>query len=416
MKNAHHAVSLLAVFLLSSLVAFPSVSRATEFDALVVPSLMDSEMDGWYKIPPDSGPRIHRASRVYQGQMFNLLIFFRGYAADHEGNLHVRYDVQVYDPQGEPTDDTGTDILAYQGPAGNPQALMLNQQYLKIVFTDRYPPGTYTIKVTAYDRISGNTFTSETPIELIPFSMPKKFASPQEAGQWMMGYYRSPTPVKAISAVQSVVDLDPEWLDRNVNLLTFFRRIFSDNPFLFQNLANHLDALPPEEQKKFLLVAAISGDSELEAVLTANGDAALQQFYDSAQARHIPDVEGVIDSAVQLDILWSEFLSTGKYDPIRKIVSALALKKYQGTLERIKAGEIEVTKAVEREAYFEATYRSAVWSLISNCRQMPLVYKYCAYMVDNEPLGKDIKRQLGTVLHIAREEMQKKEKTKGDPS
>ncbi len=196
MKKALITKKIFTIFLLLSLSIFISASQASEFDTMVVPSLMDSDMDGWYKIPPNSGPNIHKAYNVYQGQMFNLLIFFRGYTADKNNNLHVRYDVQIYDPKGNPTDDKGTDILAYQGAMGNPSALMLNQQYLKIVFTDKYQLGTYKIKVTAYDKISDKSFTSEAQIELIPFKLPEKFKAQKEAEGWLMGYYRNITLVR----------------------------------------------------------------------------------------------------------------------------------------------------------------------------------------------------------------------------
>ncbi len=394
-----------------SLFTFLSVSQAAEFDTMVVPSLMDSDMDGWYKIPPNSGPNIHRAYSVYQGQMFNLLIFFRGYSADSDKNLHVRYDVQVYDPKDNPTDDKGKDILAYHGPMGNPQALMLNQQYLKIVFTDKYNLGTYKIKVTAYDKISGKTFFSETPIELIPFALPEKFLSQQKAGEWLMGYYQDPTPVKAVGAVQSILELDSKWINDNLNILTFFQRIFSDNPFLFPNIAKNFSTFSKEDQKKLILISAISGDSLLLFSLVDGKKEELENFYNISKEIKFPDVNGEIYSGVQLDILWSEFLATGKYEPIRKIVSALALKKYKGTLEQLKAGEIEVTKEVERDAYLEATYGSAVWSLISNCRQMPLVLKYCAFMYENENLDEDIKSQLGSILRVAQKKMQEEKKS-----
>jgi len=99
-------------------------------------------MDGWYKIPQNTGPRIHRATSIYQYQEFNLLIFLRGHAVDQENNVRVTYDVQVYDPKGIQTDDKSKDLLAYEGPAGSPNALILNQQHLKIIFTEKYTLGT----------------------------------------------------------------------------------------------------------------------------------------------------------------------------------------------------------------------------------------------------------------------------------
>lgn len=400
-----------SVILVLILFASLSASQAVKFDTMVVPSLMDSDMDGWYKIPPNSGPNIHKAYSVYRDQIFNLLIFFRGYTADKENKLHIRYDVQVYDPMGNPTDDKKTDVLAYHGPLGNPEALVLNQQYLKIVLTEKYQLGTYKIKVTAYDKISGDTFTSETPIELVPFTFPAKFESQEKAGAWIMDYYLNPTPVKAISCVQTIIQPNPEWLGENLNILTFFRRIFSDNPFLFKNIAKHFNSFPVEDQKKFLIIAAISDDSALEPLISDSSHQKLKKMYNIAKGLKFLDISREINSAVQLDILWSEFLTTGKYDPIRKIVSALSLNKYKGTLEKIKTGQIELTSEIEKAAHLEATHRSAVWSLISNCKQMPLVFKYCVFIYENEDLDESIKNQLGAILSVAQEEINKKSET-----
>ncbi len=407
MKKLLNKLFLFSLLLALSLLIFNTTSQAGKFDAIVVPSLMDSDMDGWYKIPTNSGPNIHRTYSVYQGQMFNLLIFLRGYSADKNMNLHVRYDVQIYDPNGKPTDDKGTDILAYQGPVGNPEALMLNQQYLKIVFTERYQFGTYKIKVIVYDKISGKTFTSETPIKLIPFVLPKKFESQKKVEEWLMGYYRNPTPAKAISGAQAIIELDARWLNENLNMLTFFKRIFSDNPFLFKNIAKHFKSFSKEDQQKFLLISNLAGNLELQPFLIGDNKEKFENFYNNV--KKIPDVNGEITSAVQLDILWSEFLATGKYEPIRKIVSALALKKYKGTLDKVKSGEVEVTGEVRKNAYLEATYGSAVWSLISNCKQMPLVFKYCIFIYENEVLEENIKSQLGSILNAAQKEIKSKD-------
>ncbi len=115
-----------------TVIFFPTILQATEFGAMVIPSLMDSELDGWHKIPPNSGPNIHKVSELHQGQAFNLLVFFNGYSSEKNNNVHVRYDVQIFDPKGNQTEDKGADILAYQGPIKNPNVLILPQQFLKI--------------------------------------------------------------------------------------------------------------------------------------------------------------------------------------------------------------------------------------------------------------------------------------------
>ena len=394
-------------------VLFSTILKAANFDAMVIPSLMDSNMDGWYKIPPNTGPHIHRAHSIYQDQGFSLLIFFRGYTADQDNNVHVSYDVQVYDPKGIETDDEGNDLLAYEGPAGSPNALMLNQQYLKIVFTQKYIPGTYKIKVTAYDKISDESFTSETPIELVSFEMPDKFSSQEEVGEWVMKYYINPTPASAITALQQYVNLDIEWINENLSLLSFFKTIYKDNPFLLKNIAKRFDSFSKEDQKKFLLISSIIGDTDylLNDISSLPDD--LNNYLLEISEFNIPEVSGEINSAVQLDILWSNFLATGKYEPIRKIVGSLALYQHKGTLEKIKSGEIKkVTDAIKAKAYLEATYQSAIWSLTSNMKQMPLVLKYCLFMYQNEELDENIHNQLGSIIQIAQSEINKENTSK----
>ena len=393
----------------------PFVSYATDFDAMVVPSLMDSDMDGWYRIPMNSGPAIHKATQVTQGQIFSLLIFFRGYTVDKGSKVHIRYDVQVYDPKGKPTEDKGSDLLAYQGEIGNNRdALLLNQQFLKILFTEKYPVGTYNIKVVAFDKIANTSFTKETPIELVSFSPGKKFSSEKELGEWLMGYYGNPTPVKAIHGVLQFVQLDREWVNKRIGTLAFFRRVFTDNPFLLENISRNANAYTIDEKKKLILMAVLS-ESNSQAQLIAAGNKELNDFLVSAKKLKIPDTDAEITSADQLDVLWSEFLATGKYHPVKKIVSALALSKYKGTLDKIKSGEIkDRTREIEKAAYLDATYQSAVWSLISNCKQMPLVFKYCIFVYENESLPEDIKNQLGAILSVVQKKLQNDKKTGKD--
>jgi hypothetical protein len=392
-----------------TIIARPAMSQADEFGAMAIPTIMDADMDRYYKIPPDSGPRITAASSVYKGQMFHIFIVAGGYSTDTGDTLHVTYDFQLYDPQGNATDVEGTDLLVYQGPMGDPHAVLLSQEVLQIVFTDEDQFGTYKIKVTVHDKNSGSTFTSETPIKLVEFALPELFESQQEAGEWLMGYYKTPSPVQAISGVRSLVQPDPEWLTENLHIVTFFRSVFSDNPFLFKHIAKHFSSFSQEDQERFLIISALCEDSELQSFAVGPGKEEFNKLYQTAKTLTIPDLTDEIDSPVQLDMLWSEFLARGTYEPVRKIVSALELKKYTGALDKVKAREVEVTEELERHAYLEATYKSAIWSLSTNCRQMPLVHKYCAFMYKNEPLDEDIKRQLGSILRAVYEMLREKE-------
>jgi hypothetical protein len=349
-----------------------SAAQEHKFETLVLPSLMDIELDAWYKIPANSGPNMRKTEQVAKNQIFNLYVVFNGYAVDKTNEINLTYDVKIFDPQGKPTEDKGQGMVGYQGQGGNSQVLLLNQQVMRITFTDVYAYGTYQIEVNAYDNVSGQRFNSTTSIDLIPFSFEFSFSSPDEANVWMMNYFQELNPHQAVAALRSLVQTEPEWITKHINIISFFSRIFADNPYLLSNVAANFENFSLEDQKRFLLIDHFVGENQLASHWQKS---TFSDFSQQVQAIVFPTLSADISNPWQLDMLWSEFLATGKYAPIKKIVSALALVKYKGTVDKIKQDGLEQTDELKREAYLDATYQSAVWSLLSNNKQMPLVNK-----------------------------------------
>lgn len=375
--------------------ATASVAQERKFDVLVLPSLMDIKLDGWYRIPHNSGPYIHNTQQVVKNQLFNLIIIFSGYAVDHSNLVNLTYDVQIYDPFGKPTEDTGRGIVGYQGEVGKAENLLLNQQLMRVMFTDDYTYGTYQIEVKAYDQVSGTSISVTRPIELLPIDLDFSFADSAAANTWMMSYHRELDPLKAVAALQLIVQTAPEWVTKHLSLVVFFSRLFADNLYLLNQVNQDFERYSLEEQKRFLLIDNFVGENQLA---THWQKSAFAEFRQTLQGIVFPSLNGEINHAVQLDMLWSEFLATGKYEPIRKIVSALNLVKYQGTIDDIKQNKPQMTEELKRQAYLEATYKSAVWSLLSNNKQFPLVNKYCHFIYQNEQLTDSEKQQLAIIL------------------
>ena len=372
-----------------------SVAQERKFDVLVLPSLMDTDLDGWYRIPHNSGPYLHNTQQVVKNQLFNLIIIFSGYAVDHSNLVNLTYDVQIYDPFGKPTEDAGRGIVGYQGEVGNAENLLLNQQLMRVMFTDDYAYGTYQIEVKAYDQVSGTSVSVTRPIELLPIDLDFSFADSAAANTWMMSYHRELEPLKAVAALQLIVQTDPKWVTKHLSLVVFFSRLFADNLHLLNQVNQDFERYSLEEQKRFLLIDYFVGENQLATHWQTR---AFAEFRQTLQGIVFPSLNGEINHAVQLDMLWSEFLATGKYEPIRKIVSALNLVKYQGTIDDIKQNKPQMTEELKRQAYLEATYKSAVWSLLSNNKQFPLVNKYCHFIYQNEQLTDSEKQQLAIIL------------------
>ena len=386
-----------AFILVVIVVIFSAEARAQvpKFETLTLPSLMDIDLDPWYKIPANSGPNLRQAEEVAQNQLISIFVLFSGYAIDSRNDINLTYDVQIFDPQGKPTEDKGQGIVGYQGQAANADVLLLNQQIMRVMFTDDYPFGTYHIKVKAYDNVSGTTFTSTTPINLLPFSVEFHFADVDAANVWMMNYYQELSPQKTIAALHSMIQPDPDWISKHLNILSFFSRVFADNPYLLNNIAKRFDSFSLEDQKRFILIDHFVGENQLS---TYGQSDTFSDFSQQVQNISFPALSDDISHPLQLDMLWSEFLATGRYEPIKKIVSALALVKYKGTLDKIKQDKLELNDGLKRDAYLDATYQSAVWSLLSNNKQMPLVNKYCHFIYQNEYLTDSVKQQLAMIL------------------
>jgi hypothetical protein len=116
--------------------------------------------------------------------------------------------------------------------------------------------------------------------------------------------------------------------------------------------------------------------------------------YSNHKAPTILELE--VNTAGTLDILWGYFFATGKQEPIRRIVTALSLSEYSGAFQRFE--DSEKTEKVEKEAYLDLTFQTALWSLESNCKQHPLVLSYCEEFLAEKSLPPDQHHWLTFVL------------------
>ncbi|NIQ08956.1 MAG: hypothetical protein GWO23_04530, partial [Gammaproteobacteria bacterium] len=129
-----------------------------EFDIFIVPTV-DDKLDSWLKTTPYMQPTIYMVENIYPNQPFALRLLFKGFSLSKSKNAFITYDVQIFDPQGKPTEDKGENLLAYNGPVKSNNYIVINQQFLRIYFDETYPPGDYEILVTATDQSSKKTYS-----------------------------------------------------------------------------------------------------------------------------------------------------------------------------------------------------------------------------------------------------------------
>jgi len=379
---------------------------------MLVPSIADKELDFWYYTASAHGPHIPSVKKVYQEQMFMLLMFSRTYPVESQTEVDITYDLKVTSPQKTITLEE-KNIPYYKGK--HISKVFHPSNVIDVGFDKKESFGTYHIEAVYYENVSKRSFIATAEIELVPFEQPKSFASKEEYGKWVMEYHLRPDPVRSFAAILYYIQPDPNWIEENYATLAFHRRVFMDNPFLWEYYTQLYQTVSENDKKKMLLAAAVVPSSkEKEKMFVEKIEPAMLSSYKEFSKIRILNTDKELTTGVQLDILWVEFFASGKYQPIKRLVSSLALQKHMGTIDKVKNNEIkELTKEVEEKVMLEAVYRSAIWSLTSNCLSDRLVHQYCQTIYEHESLSPEVKKSLATVLAVVEEKQQeeKKEKT-----
>ena len=88
-------------------------------------------------------------------------------------------------------------------------------------------------------------------------------------------------------------------------------------------------------------------------------------------------------------------------------MTALNLSAHSGTIEKFKSGELENSGETRSKIHKDAVFQSALWSIMSNCRQSELLFQYCVGLYESKELNEIEKRYLGMMLRKVSEENQK---------
>lgn len=376
-------------------------TRANTLDGLIVPSIMGRELDAWYYTLPGTSPKIISTDVVFRNQPFNVLVFLKDYTIK-DNYVNVIYDIQVFDPDGKMTEDNIIGINAYKGNVKQTNILLLCKDRIMLVFTDKYLFGKYKIKIILKDQNSGLNKSIENEVELVPFSTGEKFTSLDEFNKWATYYYQNIEPGRIINTIKQFVNTDKEWINENYHYLTFITRVIDENEFLIKYVKEDYLNSTQQEQKKFLLIYALMRIDNTELIDVLNNE--YIKIYENFKNMEKISTEGELDSLVQLDMLWMDFFATGKYQPVKRIISALKLGEYSGTIDKIKNKEIAKTEESMSRAMLEGVYKGALWSIKNNCVNHPLVYKYCIYIYKNESLDPFVKEKLLSLIKIVSDE------------
>ncbi|MDZ8117589.1 hypothetical protein [Pontiella agarivorans] len=365
---------------------------AEPFECMLAITRQDPSMDWWYAVPDNFEPQITNIDAVHKGEYFCILPVFKNYSTDPGGAAGISFNLKLTKPNGKTQLDL-KELEGHIGLASTPDRLPA-QAVVNLCFDAADDFGDYSVEVTAIDKVSNQTNVQQRVISLQPFETEK--LSKEERENLFFSYVTSPAPSKALASFLQIEqsffneEKEPIW-----SAIWFFKTVFERNEFLIPHLLDEYAFLNPKQQKDIIFLLTLLGQTEKLPRLS--GD--MKRFERLMAAGRIPDPYDDITMPKQLDMLWAEFFATGTVRPLRQIVCSLELIEHTGTLERIQSGELDPNELeVYREGMLEAVFQAALWSLKSNCIQVPLVKQYCIGLLLSDELPKPAAATLAMLL------------------
>ncbi|MDR3792912.1 MAG: hypothetical protein P4L03_05985 [Terracidiphilus sp.] len=203
------------------------------------------------------------------------------------------------------------------------------------------------------------------------------FKDSEAQSKWTMTYYRQPQPARLIPALRALA-ADHEALQNQsglLNAVAFFANVLKSNPLAAKEFAARIGAEPDPARLIGIGMLRESG-FDVQPLVQALGPEE-RKYFDQPSDLPNPYAFNPADGQdpTRLDLCWAEFLATGRIEPIRQIVSALAWRaEYDAFDKARKDGTLR--KQWTPELSHAVTYMAAGWSLTSFKHTDPLVADY----------------------------------------
>jgi len=376
---------------------------STSFDGLLVMTRQDKDLDWWNKIPSRFSPNFRLVDQVVIKETFAIFPVFHNYATDQDHQTDLTYQLIVTDAEGNEILKSDS-IRGFEQPIVHTETLLPASNKLIFAFDENNVPGVYHFQVLIRDHLQHSEKTLSGKVELIDFEF--KPDDTVDTAKWAMEFFENPHPADAIKALLNCPP--PFHQDNNqlsLSMLWFFKCIYEVNPFLVPLTVDVYKYQATGKQKASIeMLFHLLGKLDLLPIEPES------DRVKTISKIAVPDIYLPVENGDQLDLLWGEFLATGKYRPLRQILSAFNLEEYAGTLDKLKSGELAQTDENRKNAYLNAVLNSAIWSVGSNCLQHELVFQYCIFAYEQDTLNQHEKTILGSIIQHVVDEKKKSSK------
>ena len=379
-------------------------SKRDAFAAILYVSIQDPSMEWWFNVPANAAPHISELKKIFFNQEFSLFPFANN-AKVKDGKFEMSYTITMQSPDGKSTDLVRD--AKFDGTKVSDDIIVACPDVIDFKLDRRFPEGLYKFKMSATDKISGETSEYENHIRLTEWSAPATFADKKLVAEYVRAYSLQPSPDILYSIVFSNdFDLEQKGAPNSLNYtyLGFIKAAFKKNMFLLSQIRDTFKSMSDINRAKFILILALL---DAEAVDETQLTEVEKQYQKKIRTFKMPNPYGKWDpflGAAQIDMLWGEFFANGTYRPIRRILNILSHAKDAAFADGLAEKRQAPKTREEWDRYmFGRLYKAALKTVAINASKYPLVEQYCAWALQHGDIPKVSYEVLSPLLEHIRE-------------
>ncbi len=379
-------------------------SKRDAFAAMLYVSIQDPSMEWWFNVPANAAPHISELKKIFFNQEFSLFPFANN-AKVKDGKFEMSYTITMQSPDGKSTDLVRD--AKFDGTKVSDDIIVACPDVIDFKLDRRFPEGLYKFKMSATDKISGETSEYENHIRLTEWSAPATFADKKLVAEYVRAYSLQPSPDILYSIVFSNdFDLEQNGAPNSLNYtyLGFIKAAFKKNMFLLSQIRDTFKSMSDINRAKFILILALL---DAEAVDETQLTEVEKQYQKKIRTFKMPNPYGKWDpflGAAQIDMLWGEFFANGTYRPIRRILNILSHAKDAAFADGLAEKRQAPKTREEWDRYmFGRLYKAALKTVAINASKYPLVEQYCAWALQHGDIPKVSYEVLSPLLEHIRE-------------
>lgn len=379
-------------------------SKRDAFAAMLYVSIQDPSMEWWFNVPANAAPHISELKKIFFNQEFSLFPFANN-AKVKDGKFEMSYTITMESPDGKSTDLVRD--AKFDGTKVSDDIIVACPDVIDFKLDRRFPEGLYKFKMSATDKISGETSEYENHIRLTEWSAPATFADKKLVAEYVRAYSLQPSPDILYSIVFSNdFDLEQKGAPNSLNYtyLGFIKAAFKKNMFLLSQIRDTFKSMSDINRAKLILILALL---DAEAVDETQLTEVEKQYQKKIRTFKMPNPYGKWDpflGAAQIDMLWGEFFANGTYRPIRRILNILSHAKDAAFADGLAEKRQAPKTREEWDRYmFGRLYKAALKTVAINASKYPLVEQYCAWALQHGDIPKVSYEVLSPLLEHIRE-------------